>query len=488
MNKPQLAPMPAGSSATGMFGMRPLADRAFERTAGAQLVPGNRVRILKDAAENFPAWLEAIRAAERTVYFESYIIGNDRVGREFVQALAERARAGVRVRLLYDWLGTRASRSLFAPLVAAGGAVRVFNPPRLDSPIGWLTRDHRKSIAVDGRVGFVSGLCASAQWLGDPARKLDAWRDTGVEIRGPAVAEIERAFAQVWAACGGDPIGPAELTPADAIADAGDVSLRVIATVPNSGGLLRLDQLIAAAAEERLWLTDAYFVGVTPYVQALCAAARDDVDVRLLVPGASDLPVVSGISRAAYRSLLEGGVRVFEWNGSMLHAKSAVADERWTRVGSTNLNIASWLTNYELDVAIEDERLGARMAALYEEDLGNATEIVLGKRYRVRASSAGRHGRRVLSGSAGRAAAGAMGVGAAVGAALTSRRSLGPAEANLLGVVALLLIALAVLAVLWPPALAYPIAVIAAWAAILMLVRARRLWRERRKRTMEASS
>ena len=342
--------------------MRPLADRAFERTAGAQLVPGNRVRILKDAAENFPAWLEAIRAAERTVYFESYIIGNDRVGREFVQALAERARAGVRVRLLYDWLGTRASRSLFAPLVAAGGAVRVFNPPRLDSPIGWLTRDHRKSIAVDGRVGFVSGLCASAQWLGDPARKLDAWRDTGVEIRGPAVAEIERAFAQVWAACGGDPIDQAELTPADAIADAGDVSLRVIATVPNSGGLLRLDQLIAAAAEERLWLTDAYFVGVTPYVQALCAAARDDVDVRLLVPGASDLPVVSGISRAAYRSLLEGGVRVFEWNGSMLHAKSAVADERWTRVGSTNLNIASWLTNYELDVAIEDERLGARMA------------------------------------------------------------------------------------------------------------------------------
>ena len=490
MNKPHLEPISAGSSATSMLGMRPLADRAFERTAGAQLVAGNQVGILKDAAENFPAWLAAIRAAERTVYFESYIIGDDRVGREFVQALAERARAGVRVRLLYDWLGTRASRSLFAPLVAAGGAVRVFNPPRFDSPIGWLTRDHRKSIAVDGRVGFVSGLCASAQWLGDPARKLDAWRDTGVEIHGPAVAEIERAFVQVWEACGGGPIDEAELTPADAIADAGDVSLRVIATVPNSGGLLRLDQLIAAAAEERLWLTDAYFVGVTPYVQALCAAARDDVDVRLLVPGASDLPVVSGVSRAAYRSLLEGGVRVFEWNGSMLHAKSAVADGRWTRVGSTNLNIASWLTNYELDVAIEDERLGAGMAAIYEQDLGNATEIVLGKRYRVRASPAPfapRHGRRALSGSAGRAAAGAMGVGAAVGAALTSRRSLGPAEANLLGVVALILIALAVLAVLWPPALAYPIAVIAAWAAVVMLVRARRLWHERRNRTREAS-
>jgi cardiolipin synthase len=469
--------------------MRALADRAFGRAAGAPLIAGNRVRILKDAAENFPAWLDAIRAARRLVYFESYIIGDDAVGREFVQALAERARAGVRVRLLYDWLGTRASRSLFAPLVEAGGAVRVFNPPRLNSPVGWLTRDHRKSISVDGRVGFVSGLCASARWLGDPARRLDAWRDTGIEIRGPAVAEIERAFAQAWAACGGEPLDAAELTRPDAIPVEGEVSLRVIATVPHSGGLLRLDQLIAAAAQERLWLTDAYFVGVTPYVQALCAAARDDVDVRLLVPGASDIPVVSGISRAGYRPLLEGGVRVFEWNGSMLHAKSAVADARWSRIGSTNLNVASWLTNYELDVAIEDSVLGADMAALFERDLGNATEIVLGRRYRVRASSASstqvatpRHGRRSLSGSAGRAAAGAVGVGAAVGAALTSRRALGPAEANLLGIAALVLIVLAAVAILWPPALAYPLALIAAWVGIVTLLRARRLWRERRRR------
>lgn len=459
--------------------------------AGAQLVPGNSVRILKDAAENYPAWLDAIRTAERTVYFESYIIGDDAVGREFVQALAERARAGVRVRLLYDWLGTRAPRSLFAPLVEAGGTVRVFNPPRFDSPVGWLTRDHRKSIVVDGRVGFVSGLCASARWLGDPARRLDAWRDTGVEIRGPAVAEVERAFAQVWSACGGSAIEEEELTPADAIPVAGDVPVRVIATVPSSGGLLRLDQLIAAAADGRLWLTDAYFVGLTAYVQALCAAARDDVDVRLLVPGSSDIPAVSGISRAGYRPLLENRVRVFEWNGSMLHAKSAVADDRWARVGSTNLNIASWLTNYELDVAIEDERFVSGMAAMYEQDLGNATEIVLGKRYRVHAAPtapAGPHGRRALSGSAGRAAAGAMSVSAAVGAALTSRRILGPAEATLLGVVAVILIAIATVAVLWPPVLAFPIALISAWAGIVMLIRARRLWRERRKQARKAAA
>jgi len=470
-------------------GLRQLADQAFTRTAGAELVPGNGVRLLKDATENFPAWLAAIRAAERIVYFENYIIGNDAVGREFVQALAERARAGVRVRLLCDWLGTSGARSLLAPLVAAGGAVRVFNPPRLDSPVGWLTRDHRKSIAVDGRVGFVSGLCPSARWLGDPARRLEPWRDTGVEIRGPAVAEIELAFAQAWETCGGSGIDEEELTPPAAILPAGDVALRVIPSVPDSAGLFRLDQLIAAAATWRLWLTDAYFVGLTPYVRALCAAAADGVDVRLLVPGSSDIPVVSRISRANYRPLLEGGVRVFEWNGSMLHAKSAIADERWGRVGSTNLNIASWLANYELDVAIEDERIVAGMAAMYEQDLANATEIVLGRRARVRASApAARRGRRALSGSAGRAAAGAMSVGAAVGAALTNRRTLGPAEAGLVWAVGAAAIALAVVAVLWPPALAYPVAVIAVWVGAVALMRALRMWRQRRARGRAAPS
>jgi cardiolipin synthase A/B len=486
MNESDLARAPAASAPEGL---RQLADQAFKRAAGARLVPGNGVRILKDAAENFPAWLEAIRSAERTVYFENYIIGNDAVGREFVHALAERARAGVRVRLLYDWLGTKGSRSLFAPLIAAGGAVRVFNPPRFESPVGWLTRDHRKSITVDGRVGFVSGLCPSARWLGDPARRLEPWRDTGVEIRGPAVAEIERAFTQAWGACGGSAIDENELTSPAAISPAGDVALRVISGVPDSAGVFRLDQLIAAVSTWRLWLTDAYFVGLTPYVRALCAAAADGVDVRLLVPGSSDIPVVSRISRANYRALLEGGVRVFEWNGSMLHAKSALADDRWARVGSTNLNIASWLTNYELDVAIEDERVAANLAAMYEQDLGNATEIVLGRRFRVRPSPAARaerRGRRALSGSAGRAAAGAVSVGAAVSAALMRRRPLGPAEADLLGVVGAIAIALAVIAVLWPPALAYPIAAIAVWVGMVVLMRALRLWRQRRGRARAA--
>ncbi len=146
--------------------------------------------------------------------------------------------------------------------------------------------------------------------------------------------------------------------------------------------MMRLDTLVASLARERLWITDAYFVGVPGHVQALTAAAADGVDVRLLVPGGSDLPLVRSFSRATYRGLLEGGVRVFEWNGSMLHAKTAVADGLWARVGSTNLNLQSWLGNWELDVAVEDAPFAAAMEAMYQADLENATEVVLPTRHR----------------------------------------------------------------------------------------------------------
>ena len=187
---------------------------------------------------------------------------------------------------------------------------------------------------------------------------MEPWRDTGIEIRGPAVAELTRAFETVWHACGGEPPQAYRVDATDVCAPAGDVRLRVVAGAPNATGTYRLDLVIASLARHRLWIADAYFVGTTAYVQALAAAARDGVDVRLLVPGASDIPALSPLSRAGYRALLEAGVRVFEWNGTMLHAKTAVADGLWARIGSTNLNIASWMGNYELDVAIEDRRFG----------------------------------------------------------------------------------------------------------------------------------
>jgi cardiolipin synthase len=189
----------------------------------------------------------------------------------------------------------------------------------------------------------------------------------------------------------------------------GDVALRIIASYPNTGSLYRFDQLLGALARQTIWLTDAYFFGTATYIQALRAAAMDGVDVRLLLPRTSDIPIVRSLSRAGYRTLLEAGVRLFEWDGPMLHAKTAVVDGRWARVGSTNLNIASWLGNWELDVVVEDERFGQQMEEMYLNDLGHSTEIVLTARQKVhRAVQPARrpHYRRMAKGSAGHAVTG----------------------------------------------------------------------------------
>ncbi len=455
---------------------RMLADQAFSRTAGAPLVRGNAVRILKDATENYPAWLEAIAGARETVHFECYIIHDDDVGRRFADALLAKAKEGVRVRVVYDWLGGfSTSRRFWRGLREGGVAVRCFNPPRLDDPLGMLARDHRKCVVVDGRVAFVMGLCVGKAWEGWPERSLPGWRDTGVEIRGPGVADVAHAFADTWAACG-EKLPDEDVAPPEGIGERGEVALRVVATTSGTSGLYRLDALVAALARETLWLTDAYYAGTPNYVQALRAAARDGVDVRLLVPGrGSDLALMQAISRAGYRPLLDGGIRVFEWNGPMLHAKTAVADARWARVGSTNLNPASWIGNWELDVVVEDGKFGRAMEEMYVADLANATEIVLEQRRRVRPANQVRVRRRRGAGGVGtRAAAGALRIGNAIGEALGTRRLHGPAERRLMIAGALILAALGAASFVWPKAVAWPFGLFSAWMGVALLARALR--------------
>src|SRR6187399_1014156 len=183
--------------ATDRLAFRTAADQMFSRSAGAALVGGNAVRVLRDATENYPAWEKAIGEARSTVHLEMYIFHRDRTGRRFVDLLASRARDGVKVRVVYDWFGCGLGPllGLFRPLLQAGGEVRVFNPPSFRTALGWVRRNHRKLIAVDGRVAFVSGLCIGEAWEGIPSRKLEPWRDTGVEIIGPAVAMAEHSFA-----------------------------------------------------------------------------------------------------------------------------------------------------------------------------------------------------------------------------------------------------------------------------------------------------
>lgn len=484
------------------------SDQVFARAAGAALLEGNDVRLLRDAEENYPAWREAIAAARRQVHLEIYIFTDDAVGREFAALLQEKARAGVAVRILYDWMGGlgKTPRRFWEALRAAGAEVRCFNPPSWAEPLGWLRRDHRKCLVVDDEIAFVTGLCIGQPWVGEPEKGVGPWRDTGVVVRGPAVREVALAFAEVWAGAG-EPL-PAEALPPEPPAEglqalpttaeeaeelarrpvpalpatgptaalpgcqAGDIAVRVVAATPGNGSIFRLDLAVASAAHRTLWLTDAYYAGTSSYVQALRAAAQDGVDVRLLVPGrGSDIGVVQAISRAGYRSLLEAGVRVFEWNGPMIHAKTAVADGRWARVGSTNLNIASWLGNWELDLVIEDQRFAKAMEEQYEADLKSATEIKLQRANRVLPVD-GQKARRQRGGggSAGRAAMGAIRMGHLLGAVITSRGVLGAAEAQLMARTGLLLVVLGPLGIFLPQLFAWPLAAFGIWMGLALLV------------------
>jgi cardiolipin synthase A/B len=187
-------------------------DESFERVTGAELIHGNDVRLLIDAEENYPEWLEAISSAKNRIYFESYIIHGDEQGRLFADALIAKAKEGVDVKLIYDWMGGfgKTPRSFWRRLRENGVEVRCYNPPNLLDPLEFFSRDHRKTMMVDGRIAFVSGLCVGQDWVGRPEREIPPWRDTGVVITGPAVAEVEQAFADVWATIG-SPISDAAI-------------------------------------------------------------------------------------------------------------------------------------------------------------------------------------------------------------------------------------------------------------------------------------
>ncbi|PVE24553.1 cardiolipin synthase B [Microvirga sp. KLBC 81] len=457
-------------------------ERAFSRIADSDLRQGNAIKLLKNSKENYPAWLEAIRSAERVIHFENFIIANDETGQLFAEALMERARAGVKVRVLYDWLGSsfRALPAFWRRLREAGVEARVFNPPRLTDPF-WVRRNHRKLITVDGRIGFVSGLCISDSWEG--GKESEPWRDTGISLEGPIVGDLDAAFAESWVLAGMRAIPKCDLSHADIIPHAGTMAARLISGEPGMFRAYRVDQFIAATAERNLWLTDAYFVATTSYVQALGEAARDGVDVRLLVPGSSDVPALQPIVRAGYRSLIEAGIRVFEWNGSMLHAKTAVVDGRWARVGSTNLNFASWATNWELDVIVEDSSFAEAMEAMYLEDLANATEIVPGwqsRRKRAR-NMRSRRGHRFKRGGVRRLAAGALALSSSIGKAMGSR-SLTATETSSIAIIGFALLALAVLITVFPVLIIAPIVIALGWFGLALLIRAFRIKRRVRLR------
>lgn len=347
-------------------------ESAITRAAGSRPIPGNRVTPLIDGENSYRAMREAIAGARHWIHFENYIIRSDEVGWEFARLLAAQAQKGIRVRVLYDWLGCLAtSRRYWRFLRDAGVEVRAFNPFRFLNIVGVFSRNHRKLVVADGRHAVTGGLCIGCEWTGS-GQPAEAWRDTAVEIIGPAAAALDQAFAVTWRVAGGV-LDDADL--AAEVSVAGGAEVRVIAGEPGLERAYRVIELLAAGAVERLWITDAYLVAPPRLFQALRDAALDKVDVRLLVPGTSDIPLVRNLTRIGYRDLLAAGVRIFEWDGPMLHAKTITSDGRWVRVGSSNINPASLIGNYELDVLIEDPGVAEPLDAQLRKDVLRSREI-----------------------------------------------------------------------------------------------------------------
>ena len=347
---------------------------AINRAAAGRPVPGNRVEMLIDGPAAYAAMLQTIAQARMWIHFENYIVRSDVVGWRFAEQLAERARAGVRVHVLYDWLGSIATApKLWRYLRAAGVDVRTFHPPRLLDLVTNLSRNHRKLVVADGVRGVIGGLCIGREWTGEGTVDGQPWRDTAVDIVGPAAVALGQSFARTWTVAGGGPLSVSEET-AEAPAP-GEAEVRVIAGEPGRERAYRVIELLAASSSARLWITDAYLVAPPRLFQALRDAARDGVDVRLLVPGTSDVPFVRNLTRIGYRDLLRSGVRIYEWYGPMLHAKTIMVDNRWVRVGSSNLNSASLLGNYELDVLVEDRPLADAMERQFRHDIARSREV-----------------------------------------------------------------------------------------------------------------
>ncbi|HEU4430727.1 MAG TPA: phospholipase D-like domain-containing protein [Myxococcota bacterium] len=357
---------------------RELADLAY-LGADARGCSQNRVSALRAGGEAFPAMLAAIAAARRSIQLETYILRADRIGTRFQAALCERARAGVTVHLLYDAVGSFTLPAKFvAELREAGVHCAEFRPVApWRSRWGLNRRDHKKMLIVDGELAFVGGLNIGDEYCA-PLDGGAGWHDSVAQIEGPAVRELAALFAETWLDAGGDGLPPPPRAGVAAPAR-GSVTVRVIA---NSGMVSRprMRRAVLRAirrAEKRVSIMNAYFIPDRRLRRELARAVARGALVRVIVPSRSDLHPVYYASRRLYPTLLRSGVRIFEWQGAMMHAKLAVIDGVWSTIGSYNLDRRSFIHNLEVALLMIDRELGAELERHFERDLEACNEITL---------------------------------------------------------------------------------------------------------------
>lgn len=369
----------------------PPAAVAVRQLPAEPLARGNEAELLVDGPRTHQAMFAAMERARDHINLETYILEGGEIGERLARLLEKKVRQGVKVNVLYDSVGSIGTpKEYFDKLRGIGAHVCEFNPVNPAKAVGgWEinNRNHRKILVVDGRVAFTGGInISSAYSAGSRANRRASqvkpgedsargWRDTHVRAEGPVVTRFQRLFLDGWAL---EDCGPAvEANYFPLVEAKGRKTMRVLSSDPGTDRSEMYGALLAAIgkARERVWLTMGYFVPDPEMRAALIAAARRGVDVRLMLPGFSDFwaPIYAG--RSSYSELLAGGVRIYEWNKALMHAKTALIDSEWASVGSTNLDWRSFAHNYEADLVVHDAAFAGELERLFRQDVDAAVEV-----------------------------------------------------------------------------------------------------------------
>lgn len=368
-----------------------------QEVSGSPLTTGNSAVLLQDGPATYAAMFAAIDSARDHINLETFIFEDDEVGRRFVDVLLDKQRQGVQVNLIYDAVGTLSTpRAFFERLESAGVRVLQFNPINpLKAKAGWElnNRDHRKLLIVDGTTAFVGGINISAVHSGSsprgrfgsaglvagppPSAKDLPWRDTHVQVRGPVVGILQQFFMETWEQQEGEPLASRDYFPAPSVQ--GKDVVRAIASSPEDPFSQFYVTLLSAinTAQSEILLSNAYFVPDPQLKQALVDAVSRGVDVKMMLPSATDSWLVFHAGRAHYDELLRGGVKLYERHRVLLHSKTAVIDGVWSTVGSNNLDWRSFLHNQEVNVLVLGVEFGGKMKTAFEGDLLVSGEITL---------------------------------------------------------------------------------------------------------------
>ena len=357
-----------------------IAEPSFRATvvgyAGGVVVGGNRIDVLLNGDEIFPAKLDLIRAARKTITYAQYVFEEGAPAADTAQALAERCRAGVKVHVLVDAVGSLMMPSQYRDWLTEAGCELAFYRPLSPWAMDRVNnRNHRRILVVDGRVGVTGGSGTSGKWSGN-GRQEGQWRDTDLRLEGPVVSQLQGAFAENWLEATGVALGGADYFPSP-IEAKGQVESQIVRSSPAGGSVAMYTMFLLAIASARqaIYITNPYFVPDDKMLSTLLQARQRGVRVVLLLPGATDHNLVRQASRSELGRLLQAGVKVYEYRAALLHAKTMVIDSIWATVGSTNLDRRSFELNEELNLVVYNPDIARRLEGVFEADLRGSREV-----------------------------------------------------------------------------------------------------------------